>query len=54
MGLAGLDNPRFIGIVLNETSEFDQADYKDQYHAVPKDGTTPPDLRKKKSKEVHT
>jgi capsular exopolysaccharide synthesis family protein len=38
-GLAGLDNPRFVGIVLNETSEFDQVDYKDQYHTVPKDGT---------------
>jgi protein-tyrosine kinase len=38
-GLAGLDNPKLIGVVLNETSEFDQVDYEDQYYTVPKDGT---------------
>ncbi|HEY2119080.1 MAG TPA: CpsD/CapB family tyrosine-protein kinase [Candidatus Acidoferrum sp.] len=37
-GLAGLDNAKLIGVVLNETSEFDQVDYEDQYRTLPKDG----------------
>ncbi len=47
-GLAGLDNPRLVGIVLNETSEFDQVYYKDQYHTVPKDGTQASGSQRKK------
>jgi capsular exopolysaccharide synthesis family protein len=31
-GLEGLDNPKLLGIVLNEASEFDQADYKNSYY----------------------
>jgi capsular exopolysaccharide synthesis family protein len=37
-GLASLDNPKLVGIVLNEASEFDQAEYEGQYYTVPKDG----------------
>ncbi len=37
-GLASLDNPKLVGIVLNEASEFDQKDYEGQYYTVPKDG----------------
>jgi capsular exopolysaccharide synthesis family protein len=37
-GLAGLDNAKLVGVVLNEASEFDQADYEGQYYAVPQDG----------------
>jgi capsular exopolysaccharide synthesis family protein len=37
-GLAALDNPKLIGVVLNEASEFDQADYESQYYATPRDG----------------
>lgn len=47
-GLAGLDNPKLVGIVLNETSEFDQVDYKDQYHTLPKDGTQTSGSQRKK------
>jgi protein-tyrosine kinase len=31
-GLEGLDNPKLLGVVLNEASEFDQADYKNSYY----------------------
>jgi protein-tyrosine kinase len=37
-GLAGLDNPKLVGVVLNEASEFDHSDYEGQYYAAPKDG----------------
>jgi hypothetical protein len=37
-GLAALDNPKLVGVVLNEASEFDQADYQSQYYATPQDG----------------
>jgi hypothetical protein len=30
-GLASLDNPRLVGIVLNEASDFNQSKYGDQY-----------------------
>jgi capsular exopolysaccharide synthesis family protein len=33
-GLATLDNPKLIGVVLNEASEFDRINYGDQYYAV--------------------
>jgi protein-tyrosine kinase len=36
-GLASLDNPKLIGVVLNETSDFDQDDYGGQYNTR-KDG----------------
>jgi hypothetical protein len=35
-GLASLDNPKLVGIVLNETSEFDQRRYAGQYYGSPK------------------
>jgi capsular exopolysaccharide synthesis family protein len=47
-GLASLDNPKLVGVVLNETSEFDQLDYKDHYQALPKDGTHASGSQKKK------
>ena len=34
MGVNGLDNPKWVGIVLNEVSEFDQVNYSDQYYGV--------------------
>lgn len=36
MGVKGLDNPKWLGIVLNEASEFDRANYSDQYYGVQK------------------
>jgi capsular exopolysaccharide synthesis family protein len=47
-GLAGLDNPKLIGVVLNETSEFDHVDYEDQYYTLPKDGTDTSGSQRKK------
>jgi capsular exopolysaccharide synthesis family protein len=38
-GLAGLDNPKLLGVVLNEASEFDHLDYEGQYYAAQKDGS---------------
>lgn len=38
-GLAGLDDPKLVGVVFNETSAFDRLDYGDQVVTVPKDGT---------------
>lgn len=38
-GLAGLDNPKLLGVVLNEASEFDQAKYYDGNYAYRKNGT---------------
>jgi protein-tyrosine kinase len=37
MGVSGLDNPKWLGIVLNEASEFDRANYSDQYYGVKSD-----------------
>ena len=34
MGVGGLDNPKWLGIVLNEASEFDRVNYADQYYGV--------------------
>jgi protein-tyrosine kinase len=42
-GLEGLDNPKWIGMVLNEASEFDRTNYAEQYY-------TPEPQRKKGSK----
>jgi Mrp family chromosome partitioning ATPase len=36
IGVKGLDNPKWLGIVLNEASEFDRVNYKDQYYGVKK------------------
>jgi len=33
-GLASLDNPKLIGVVLNGASEFDRVNYYDQYYAA--------------------
>jgi capsular exopolysaccharide synthesis family protein len=35
-GLKALDNPKLVGIVLNEASDLDRASYEGQYHALPK------------------
>jgi capsular exopolysaccharide synthesis family protein len=35
-GLASLDNPKLVGIVLNEASEFGQSEYAGQYYGTPK------------------
>jgi capsular exopolysaccharide synthesis family protein len=37
-GLASLDKPKLVGIVLNETSEVDQRKYAGQYYGSPKSG----------------
>jgi capsular exopolysaccharide synthesis family protein len=34
MGVRGLDNPKWLGIVLNEASEFERTNYSDQYYGV--------------------
>jgi capsular exopolysaccharide synthesis family protein len=36
IGVKGLDNPKWLGIVLNEASEFDRVNYTDQYYGVKK------------------
>ena len=36
MGVKGLDNPKWLGVVLNEASEFDRVNYTDQYYGVKK------------------
>ena len=33
-GLEGLDNPKWIGTVLNEASEFDRMNYAEQYYTL--------------------
>jgi len=33
-GLAGMDKPNFVGVVLNEASEFDRTSYNDQYYGI--------------------
>jgi protein-tyrosine kinase len=35
-GLQSLDNPKLIGVVINEASEFDQVDYDGQYYGAGK------------------
>lgn len=37
-GLAGLDNAKLIGVVLNEASEFDHADYYDRMYGARSNG----------------
>jgi capsular exopolysaccharide synthesis family protein len=37
-GLQSLDNPKLIGVVINEASEFDQVDYDGQYYGARKKG----------------
>jgi capsular exopolysaccharide synthesis family protein len=34
MGINGLDNPKWLGMILNEASEFDRVNYSDQYYGV--------------------
>jgi capsular exopolysaccharide synthesis family protein len=34
--VASLDDPKFIGVILNEASEFDHTNYADQYYALDK------------------
>jgi capsular exopolysaccharide synthesis family protein len=40
-GLQSLDNPKLIGVVINEASEFDQVDYDGQYYGAGKYGNKP-------------
>lgn len=40
-GVKGLDNPKWLGIVLNEASEFDRVNYKDRYYGVKKKQARP-------------
>jgi capsular exopolysaccharide synthesis family protein len=35
-GIKGLDNPKWLGMVLNEASEFDRVNYTDQYYGINK------------------
>ena len=48
MGVKGLDNPKWLGMVLNEASEFDRVNYTDQYYGVNKKENRPE--KEKKSK----
>jgi capsular exopolysaccharide synthesis family protein len=41
MGVRGLDNPKWLGIVLNEASEFDRVNYTDQYYGLKKQENRP-------------
>src|ERR1700681_4012350 len=36
VGVSGLDNPKWLGVVLNEASEFDRVNYSDQYYGAEK------------------
>lgn len=36
IGVKALDDPKWLGIVLNEASEFDRANYSDQYYGIKK------------------
>ena len=36
IGVKALDDPKWLGIVLNEASEFDRANYADQYYGIKK------------------
>jgi capsular exopolysaccharide synthesis family protein len=47
MGVSGLDNPKWLGVVLNEASEFDRVNYSDQYYGAKKRKNRP---EKEKSK----
>ena len=47
-GVKGLDNPKWLGMVLNEASEFDRVNYTDQYYGVKKKEKQP--AKEKKSK----
>jgi protein-tyrosine kinase len=47
MGVSGLDNPKWLGVVLNEASEFDRVNYSDQYYGAKKRKNR---VEKKKSK----
>jgi protein-tyrosine kinase len=38
-GVSGLDNPKWLGVVLNEASEFDRVNYSDQYYGAKKKAT---------------
>jgi len=38
-GVSGLDNPKWLGVVLNEASEFDRVNYSDQYYGAKKRAT---------------
>ena len=48
-GLAALDNPKLVGVILNEASEFDLANYQDQYYTGPRNGN---DRHKRPSRSV--
>jgi Mrp family chromosome partitioning ATPase len=37
-GLQSLDNPKLIGVVVNEASDFDQIEYEGQYYGARKYG----------------
>ncbi len=41
MGVRGLDNPKWLGVVLNEASDFDRVNYTDQYYGVKKKENLP-------------
>jgi capsular exopolysaccharide synthesis family protein len=41
MGVRGMDTPKWVGMVLNEASEFDRTNYTDQYYAMKKQSKSP-------------
>ena len=48
IGVKGLDNPKWIGMVLNEASEFDRVNYSDRYYGAKEKEKQP--IKEKKSK----
>jgi capsular exopolysaccharide synthesis family protein len=49
MGVRGLDNPKWLGMVLNEASEFDRVNYSDQYYGVKKPENWPEKEKKSRA-----
>jgi hypothetical protein len=49
IGVSGLDNPKWLGMVLNEASEFDRVNYTDQYYGVRKREGRPEKEKKSKA-----
>jgi capsular exopolysaccharide synthesis family protein len=45
-GVSGLDNPKWLGMVLNEASEVDRVNYSDQYYGVEKKQNFPDKAKK--------
>jgi len=49
IGVSGLDNPKWLGIVVNDASEFDRVNYTDQYYGVKAQENWPENDKKSKA-----